>query len=260
MTDPEHDLRRQRLRRDRCRADPARRRAAGRRLERLDGKRRAASPAPPPGPAPRRAVSRHASAAARHGDRAGPGARRVEPAHPFAPSARLSAANPGGTQARSTTSRSGRSATGPLRCLLQIVDVTVMAGRERILRERQNARYDAVVDSAPDAILTLDAEGVIQLANPAAAREFGYAPDELIGQPLVLPARGRRRVGRGLRGHPRRRDPAAARSSSRRGARTARRAISRCRRRAGRAKAGSSSPPSCATSTSGAWPSRRCAC
>ena len=70
------------------------------------------------------------------------------------------------------------------RCLLQIVDVTVVAGRERILRERQNARYDAVVGSAPDPILTLDAEGKIQLVNPAAAQQFGYSPDELIGQPL----------------------------------------------------------------------------
>ena len=71
-----------------------------------------------------------------------------------------------------------------LGCLLQIVDVTVVAGRERILRERQNARYDAVVGGAPDAILTLDAAGVIQLVNPAAAREFGYASDELIGQSM----------------------------------------------------------------------------
>jgi PAS domain S-box-containing protein len=73
-----------------------------------------------------------------------------------------------------------------LGCLLQIVDVTVVAGRERILRERQNARYDAVVGGAPDAILTLDAAGVIQLVNPAAAREFGYASDELIGQSMNL--------------------------------------------------------------------------
>ena len=73
-----------------------------------------------------------------------------------------------------------------LGCLLQVVDVTVAAGRERILRERQNARYDAVVSGAPDAILTLDAEGVIQLVNPAAAREFGYASEELIGQSMAL--------------------------------------------------------------------------
>jgi PAS domain S-box-containing protein len=68
-----------------------------------------------------------------------------------------------------------------LRCLVQIVDVTVAVQREQVLRERQNARYDAVVNSAPDAILTLDAQGIIQLANPAAAREFGYALRELVG-------------------------------------------------------------------------------
>jgi PAS domain S-box-containing protein len=69
-------------------------------------------------------------------------------------------------------------------CMLQITDVTAVAGRERLLRERQNARYDAVVGSAPDAILTFDAEGVIQFANPAAAREFQYAPEDLVGQKM----------------------------------------------------------------------------
>jgi PAS domain S-box-containing protein len=73
-----------------------------------------------------------------------------------------------------------------LGCLLQLVDVTVAAGRERVLRERQNARYDAVVGGAPDAILTLDSAGVIQLANPAAAREFGYTAAELVGQTMDL--------------------------------------------------------------------------
>jgi PAS domain S-box-containing protein len=73
-----------------------------------------------------------------------------------------------------------------LECLLQVVDVTVMAGRERILRERQNARYDAVVGSAPDTILTLDAAGKIQFANPAAAREFGYPAEEMIGRSMGL--------------------------------------------------------------------------
>ena len=68
--------------------------------------------------------------------------------------------------------------------MLQIADVTAVAGRERLLRERQNARYDAVVGSAPDAILTLDADGVIQFANPAAGHEFGYPPADLIGQKM----------------------------------------------------------------------------
>nr|WP_246718909.1 response regulator [Microvirga terrestris] len=58
--------------------------------------------------------------------------------------------------------------------------------REQVLRARQNARYDAVVNSAPDAILTLDAQGLIQLANPAAVREFGYAPQELVGLDMAI--------------------------------------------------------------------------
>ncbi len=68
-------------------------------------------------------------------------------------------------------------------CLIQIVDVTVTAERERVLRERQNARYAAVVDYAPDAVVTLDSEGVIQFANPAANNEFGYSAG-LVGLPL----------------------------------------------------------------------------
>ena len=68
--------------------------------------------------------------------------------------------------------------------LVQIVDVTVSANRERVLRQRQNARYHAVVDSAHDAILTLDVDGVVQLANPSAARQFGQSSDELVGAPL----------------------------------------------------------------------------
>lgn len=66
-------------------------------------------------------------------------------------------------------------------CLVQIADVTVAVQREQVLRERQNARYDAVVSSAPDAILTLDAQGIIQLANQSAAKEFGYGARDLVG-------------------------------------------------------------------------------
>jgi PAS domain S-box-containing protein len=71
-------------------------------------------------------------------------------------------------------------------CLIQIADVTVAANREAILRERQNARYDAIVDSAPDVILTLDEEDIIQLANPAASAQFGYAARDLVGRPAAI--------------------------------------------------------------------------
>jgi PAS domain S-box-containing protein len=67
-------------------------------------------------------------------------------------------------------------------CLLQVNDVTVSVTRERVLRERQNARYRAIVDSAPDAIITTDMDRRIQWANGAAERVFGFSPEELLGQ------------------------------------------------------------------------------
>ena len=67
-------------------------------------------------------------------------------------------------------------------CLVQIVDVTIAARRERFLRDRQNARYNALMESAPDAVMTLDEEGVIRLVNPAVVLQFGYGADELIGR------------------------------------------------------------------------------
>jgi PAS domain S-box-containing protein len=69
-------------------------------------------------------------------------------------------------------------------CLLQINDVTVPVMRERVLRERQNARYHAIVDSAPDAIITTDLERTIQWVNGAAEHVFGYAPADLLGRKI----------------------------------------------------------------------------
>lgn len=84
---------------------------------------------------------------------------------------------------QNVTIRSLGTASDP-RCLIQVVDVTGAAHREKVLRERQNARYDAVVENARDPILTLDVDGIIRFANSAAQREIGYAQHELIGHPL----------------------------------------------------------------------------
>jgi PAS domain S-box-containing protein len=67
-------------------------------------------------------------------------------------------------------------------CLLQINDVTISVTRERVLRERQNARYHAIVDTAPDAIVTISPDGTIQWLNGAASHVFGYPPSELLGR------------------------------------------------------------------------------
>jgi len=71
-------------------------------------------------------------------------------------------------------------------CLLQITDVTVAVTRERVLRERQNARYHAIVDSAPDAIITVDDNYNIQWVNGAVNHILGYGHSELLGKSLDL--------------------------------------------------------------------------
>ena len=51
----------------------------------------------------------------------------------------------------------------------------------------QNTRYAAllaVLDSALDAIITMDARGRVLTYNPAAERMFGYTADEILGEPL----------------------------------------------------------------------------
>ncbi len=69
-------------------------------------------------------------------------------------------------------------------CLLQITDVTVAVTRERVLRERQNARYHAIVDLSPDAIITIDDSRNIHWVNGAVDHVLGYGHSELLGQKL----------------------------------------------------------------------------
>jgi PAS domain S-box-containing protein len=49
-----------------------------------------------------------------------------------------------------------------------------------------DSKFEALADSAPDAILTIDEGSTILSANPAAERIFGYAPSELVGQLLTV--------------------------------------------------------------------------
>ena len=50
---------------------------------------------------------------------------------------------------------------------------------------RSEARKTAVLESALDAIITIDHEGAIVEFNPAAEKMFGWAQNEAIGKPLV---------------------------------------------------------------------------
>lgn len=100
--------------------------------------------------------------------------------------------------------------------LSAIVDITE--------RKEIEGRFRLAVDAAPVAMLMTDSAGRIELANREALRLFGYAPGELVGQPLevLIPGqfRGRhphlrqnyqdkpesRRMGEGRVLHARRKD------------------------------------------------------
>jgi PAS domain-containing protein len=45
--------------------------------------------------------------------------------------------------------------------------------------------FRTVVESASDAVVTVDETGAIVFANPAVAETFGYEPSELVGRPAA---------------------------------------------------------------------------
>jgi PAS domain S-box-containing protein len=73
--------------------------------------------------------------------------------------------------------------------LASVVDITA--------RKRAEARFRAVVESAPSGMVMIDRQGTITLINKETERLFGYARDKLIGQPIevLVPERFRQ-------GHP----------------------------------------------------------
>lgn len=68
-------------------------------------------------------------------------------------------------------------------------DLTVRAQLEDELRSSE-ARWRAIVESAVDGIIVIDAKGCIEAFNPAAERLFGYGEGELRGQnvSVLMPA------------------------------------------------------------------------
>ncbi len=58
--------------------------------------------------------------------------------------------------------------------------------REESALRYSEENYRLVVETAPDAVISIDERGAILFANPATVRIFGYDPTELIGKPLTV--------------------------------------------------------------------------
>jgi PAS domain S-box-containing protein len=68
---------------------------------------------------------------------------------------------------------------------IAFLDITKRRQAEEALRT-QEARLDGIINTATDAIITIDAERQMILFNSSAERMFGYSADKALGQPLNL--------------------------------------------------------------------------
>ncbi|MBX3373008.1 MAG: PAS domain S-box protein [Phycisphaeraceae bacterium] len=60
--------------------------------------------------------------------------------------------------------------------------ITARLRRQEVHGRIQQARLQAILDTAADGVITIDQRGVIQSANTAAADIFGYAIEEMLGR------------------------------------------------------------------------------
>jgi PAS domain S-box-containing protein len=66
-----------------------------------------------------------------------------------------------------------------------VTDITERK-KEESARRFSDEKFRVVVETANDAVLSMDETGAILFANPATSRIFGYDPTELIGKPLTI--------------------------------------------------------------------------
>lgn len=79
-----------------------------------------------------------------------------------------------------------RAADGTPASVLEFdLDVTE-AKRSQALMEEREARLRSILDTSPDAIITIDARGIIQSFSNAAEKLFGYEAGEVIGRNVSI--------------------------------------------------------------------------
>jgi PAS domain S-box-containing protein len=66
-----------------------------------------------------------------------------------------------------------------------VVDITERKQAEQELIDRED-RLQAILNTAMDAIITIDQKGIIRSANTTTAKMFGYTIDEMIGQSVNM--------------------------------------------------------------------------
>jgi diguanylate cyclase (GGDEF)-like protein/PAS domain S-box-containing protein len=92
------------------------------------------------------------------------------------------------------------SGEGPVRVVVVHENITPIKLAEDAARQSER-RLSGIIGTAMDAIVSIDENHRITLFNPAAEAMFGYARDEVIGQPLELLLPERFRVGHHERIH-----------------------------------------------------------
>ena len=75
--------------------------------------------------------------------------------------------------------------SGDVEFIGAVMDITELKRAEEE-RERLRQAQRVIVQTANDAMVSADESGVIQFANPATMKVFGYDPKELIGKPLTV--------------------------------------------------------------------------
>src|SRR3989440_112021 len=73
----------------------------------------------------------------------------------------------------------------PTRLIGAVLDITARKQAEEALRQASD-HLQAIIQSSPLAILSLDAERIVQTWNPAAERLFGWPGKEVVGRPVPI--------------------------------------------------------------------------
>ncbi len=64
-------------------------------------------------------------------------------------------------------------------------DISNLKNAEAALLESEN-KINSIIQAAVDGIITIDTRGIIEMVNPAAAKQFGYAPAEILGKSINI--------------------------------------------------------------------------